>query len=233
MKTILSIFLIILLSSTVFAATLEGSIYNSHLELEKDVLVEISTLPSQKYLSKDGTYSFDLSPGKYTLTATKGFNDITEIIEINVDSKFVIDLFLLPDLVEETELWKSTNEPLFSESEEETQEKTPWYSYLIGGIIVIYALSKFGKARMKYGNVKQFRKKVKEESLKTVENNPEYLDQVLEIIKKHGGRIKQKTLRRELLHLSEAKVSLIVSELEHKGKIEKFKKGRGNIILIK
>ncbi|MGM0771995.1 MAG: helix-turn-helix transcriptional regulator, partial [Halobacteriota archaeon] len=34
------------------------------------------------------------------------------------------------------------------------------------------------------------------------------------------------------LSYSEAKVSLIVSDLENRGLVEKFKKGRGNIIII-
>jgi len=40
-------------------------------------------------------------------------------------------------------------------------------------------------------------------------------------------------LRKEMLYLSEAKISLILTELEHKGKIEKIKKGRGNVIVVR
>ena len=36
-----------------------------------------------------------------------------------------------------------------------------------------------------------------------------------------------------MLDISESKVSLILTELEHKGKIERVKKGRGNVILLK
>ena len=42
-----------------------------------------------------------------------------------------------------------------------------------------------------------------------------------------------KELRKEMLYLSEAKVSLIVTELEHKGLVEKIKKGRGNVLILK
>ena len=55
---------------------------------------------------------------------------------------------------------------------------------------------------------------------------------VLEIIKKEGGRMNQKDLRK-LFPYSEAKISLVIAELESKGKIEKIKKGRGNIIVLK
>ncbi|WP_440953621.1 helix-turn-helix transcriptional regulator [Methanococcoides sp. FTZ1] len=60
---------------------------------------------------------------------------------------------------------------------------------------------------------------------------PSDLQEVLDIIRSGGGRITQKDLRSKLSY-SEAKVSLIVSDLENRGLVEKFKKGRGNIIII-
>jgi uncharacterized membrane protein len=51
------------------------------------------------------------------------------------------------------------------------------------------------------------------------------------MIKEHK-RITQKEIRKEV-PLSEAKISLIISEMEHRGIIEKIKKGRGNIIVLK
>ena len=42
----------------------------------------------------------------------------------------------------------------------------------------------------------------------------------------------QKDIRKSI-PFSEAKVSLILADLEHTGKIEKIKKGRGNIIILK
>jgi uncharacterized membrane protein len=58
------------------------------------------------------------------------------------------------------------------------------------------------------------------------------LDVVLNIIKEEGGRATQRDIRKRL-PLSEAKVSLMISELEAKGKVEKIKKGRGNIVVLK
>ncbi|WP_233083812.1 helix-turn-helix transcriptional regulator [Methanococcoides orientis] len=60
---------------------------------------------------------------------------------------------------------------------------------------------------------------------------PSDLQEVLDIIRSSGGRITQKDLRSKLSY-SEAKVSLLVSDLENRGLVEKFKKGRGNIIII-
>src|SRR3989338_9209218 len=90
------VFLLCLILSQ--ATVLEGSIYNSKLELEQDVIVEISTVPAQKYLAKNGTYSFELSAGEYTLTTRKGFTDIQETVLIKDEGTFHLDLFLLPDL---------------------------------------------------------------------------------------------------------------------------------------
>ncbi len=54
---------------------------------------------------------------------------------------------------------------------------------------------------------------------------------ILEILKKEGGRATQKEIRKHI-PLSEAKVSLMIAELENEGKIKKVKKGRGNIIIL-
>lgn len=52
------------------------------------------------------------------------------------------------------------------------------------------------------------------------------------IISDHGGRIAQAELRKELPY-SEAKVTLMLADLEDRGYIRKIKKGRGNIIIQK
>ena len=60
---------------------------------------------------------------------------------------------------------------------------------------------------------------------------PEDLQEVLELIRASGNRITQLELRKKSRY-SESKVSLMLSDLEDRGLIEKFKKGRGNIIRI-
>ncbi len=60
---------------------------------------------------------------------------------------------------------------------------------------------------------------------------PEDLKEVLELIRVSGNRITQLELRKKSRY-SESKVSLMLSDLEERGMIEKFKKGRGNIIRI-
>ncbi len=239
MKLQFVVFLLILLvfSTLVSAATLQGTVYNEKLEVEKDVLIEIDTVPGQKYLSQDGSYNFELSVGSYNLVAQKGFYVISEEVEVVSEGVFVFDLFLLPGFADEDELWQDTNEELFVEEEDSGYSN---WRYWLAGLIVLILLFRFFRVRRRWGGLRKFRKKKKVEAKKSIaehkeelEKEPGYLEQVLLIIEKNDGRITQRKLRHEMLHLSEAKVSLILTELEHKGKIEKVKKGRGNVILLK
>ena len=233
------LFLLLLLTSQlVSAATLKGSIYDENLELATDVLIEVNTVPQQKYLAKSGSYSFELAPGKYTLTAKNTQYTVTENIEIQSDTgAYLLDIFLLPDFTEEDELWQETEQELPIDPEEAPSRLISW---IIAGIIFAVLLGRIIYMRKKYGSLHLFRRRVKAESKKTVEQHkeelaqePGYLENAVEIIKRHDGRINQKDLRKEMMYLSEAKVSLIVTELEHKGKVEKIKKGRGNVIILK
>ncbi|HWR26227.1 MAG TPA: MarR family transcriptional regulator [Methanosarcina sp.] len=62
-------------------------------------------------------------------------------------------------------------------------------------------------------------------------NLPEDLREILNVIRVSGNRITQRELRKKSPY-SESKVSLMLSDLEERGLIEKFKRGRGNIIRI-
>ena len=57
------------------------------------------------------------------------------------------------------------------------------------------------------------------------------LREILDVIRGHKGRITQKDLRSKLEY-SEVKVSLMLSELEKRGLIKKFKNGRENIVIL-
>lgn len=54
---------------------------------------------------------------------------------------------------------------------------------------------------------------------------------VIATIEKNGGRITQLDLRKSLPY-SEAKISLIISELEDAGYLKKIKRGRGNVLIL-
>ena len=231
-----AIILVILILGMSFASatTLKGTIYTADLEPAANVLVEITTVPEQRFLARDGTYSFEVPPGNYTLTALKGDLSISDSVEIIHQGEFVYDIFLIPNLADEEDLLNDTQQPLFDE-----EQSFPW-QYVVAGLIIVLLLYRFWTLRKKYGSLRMFRKRIKAESAKTIEQHkeelakePGYVEKAVEIIRQHDGRISQKELRKEMLYLSEAKVSLIITELEHKGKIEKIKKGRGNVIILK
>lgn len=60
---------------------------------------------------------------------------------------------------------------------------------------------------------------------------PADLQEILDILKSQGGRMTQKDMRKRLRY-SEGKVSLMLLDLEKRGKIQKFKKGRGNVLFL-
>jgi len=210
----------------VLGATLKGTVYNSNLNAEVNVLVEVNTEPAQRFLSKDGTYSFDLPKGSYNITASKLDQRVSADIAIAQDGEYVYDLFLMPEMGTEEEFWNEVD-PVVSEDILEESSPLSWWWVVLGAGILLFL-----------GGVIYYIKKGSSVVEKPLEKGPEtaepgYLEEAISVIKKHGGRIYQTELRKEMMHLSESKISLVLTELEHKGKIEKIKKGRGNAIILK
>ncbi len=202
--------LIILFTSLVSAATLEGNVYDENLDLAENVLIQIN---QQKFLSKDGSYSFELALGNYLITVKGNNQETTESVTIKDEGKHVLDLFLLPDFLEEDELWQDLEYQL-----EVSEELNLNGLYLIIILILVFIVFRFLRVK-------------KQSKLQPHQENNS-LNKVLEILKENDGRITQKDLRKELFPLSEAKVSLMVTELENKGQVKRIKQGRGKIILL-
>ncbi|MDD5133419.1 MAG: winged helix-turn-helix transcriptional regulator [Candidatus Nanoarchaeia archaeon] len=203
--TLLGIFLISLISVNAITATIQGSVYDLTLDKVNNVILEINTIPEQTYVAKIGDYSFESIPvGDYVIKAYTQDRSLitTENITINQEGTYTIDLFLIPEF-------------------EEKETKSTNYLYYIIPFILILILIAIIYKRLKIP------KKVE---LK-IEGVKDDLEKVIEIIKKEGGRTTQKDIR-EKIGLSEAKVSLMIVELEDKGIIKKIKKGRGNIIIL-
>ena len=59
---------------------------------------------------------------------------------------------------------------------------------------------------------------------------PRDLKEIIEILESLGGRMTRKDLGTRL-NCPEAKVSLMITDLEGRGLVHKVKKGRGNVIL--
>ncbi|MFC1686884.1 helix-turn-helix transcriptional regulator [Nanoarchaeota archaeon] len=261
---VLYMLIALFLVSSVSAATLTGTIYDLNLDTVDDVIIEINTNPTQRYLA-DSNYSLDIPEGKYILVAKKGNLITKEEIKISGSGTFVFDLFLFPSFDDEDEILSDIGG--LSVDEKEGFSKYPWWSYAIALGIFVFLIIRVIKARKKYGPLRKKKEKVedvpKEEKASETpkaEEKPEeqkeetnkesteekeeqeeqssssesdQVEKTLEIIKQNDGRITQKELRKEMMHLSEAKISLIITELEHKGKVEKIKKGRGNVVILK
>ena len=108
--TLLLVLLLIQLSGIVQAATLQGEIYNTNLDQESNVVVNINSVPAQQFLSKDGFYSFNLPAGSYNLSASKNGLKASENIIIVEGGTYVYDLFLLPDVSDENQLLQESDQ---------------------------------------------------------------------------------------------------------------------------
>ncbi|MEM1578643.1 MAG: hypothetical protein QXN34_05385 [Archaeoglobaceae archaeon] len=201
----LGIVFVILLATPVFADSVYGTIYRWDTLEPVEAVVTIKNGVEQRMVAINGSYHFEVEPGNYTIIAKS--RDLIAIENLTIRGKVLFDLILFPEF----ELPEEVPEmPL-----EEEQD----YSFLaiimsLAGIFGIYAIKK-----------KCLKSKV-EEIL------PEDLKAVVNAIKAHGGRITQKELRKKL-GFSEAKMSLIIADLERRGIVEKVKKGRGNLIFLK
>ncbi len=218
MKSFFTFFLlVVLLSSAAEAAVVTGKLYDSRFEILKNTVVEINTFPKQTYVSKDGTYSFTLTSGRFTLTAFHKLKNGTILyarkqVLMPSAGTYKVDLILDKPY---------TGEELPSELNRNFLYVTPMILFfsMTGVLFVIILVLVFFLLRRR--NTKT----------PTYEDND--IQDFIKAIKDEGGRTTQKELRKKFQKYSEAKVSLIVSEMESKGIIEKIKKGRGNIIILK
>ncbi|MBI4738935.1 hypothetical protein HY772_05235 [Candidatus Woesearchaeota archaeon] len=109
LRAISSALMLFLLCPFVLGATLHGSTYDLELKTLNNVVVEIDTTPVQRYVSKNGTYSFSVDPGSYFIRARyspDNFTTLTSLdrIKIQKEGDYVFDLFLLPDLDEDKDI---------------------------------------------------------------------------------------------------------------------------------
>ena len=217
------IVLLLLLLNAVNAATIHGTIYDLSLKKLSNARVEINTSPKQFLIAQNGTYSFNVPDGIYRIKAQLvQRNDVIASVEENItiaqDGSYTLDLILFPDVEEGVE------DPEIDVNGSVIDEKSDrilligFIVLLVFGVIVLAAY--FIRTR-------------KKEMAVSEETSSDYdLEEVIKIIRKEDGRTTQKEIRKQI-PLSEAKISLMIAELEHKGIIEKIKKGRGNIIILK
>jgi len=221
--------LFLLLVPLASAATITGNVYDFSLE-KVEAIVEINTQPKQTMVAKE-SYSFQVPPGQYILTAKQMDGDFVEAFvqeEIIVDQEgdFIIDLILFPNIDEnefdlddfeiDTDIDYQDSETKNTESETNTEPKKDYKDLIAGIFFVIIGIGIFLISKFKP-------KPHKDDGLDEIANN------VLEFIVKNK-RVTQKDIRKEF-PFSEAKISLIITELEDKNLVKKIKKGRGNVIV--
>jgi uncharacterized membrane protein len=250
-KVLVAVAILALLLPFSSAAKIYGEIYNIELE-PVGALVKINTTPEQKAFVH-GNYSFDVPLGVYMLEAfsvEKGvvYSD-SELLKIEQEGNYRVDLILMETeeelFLNDTEL-NSIIELLNLISEE---KKTNWkaiaiviaaFIFVVLAIVVVKLRKRKkakrlrkGKARRKEkekarGAEARAREESKEKILELLRTDT-FKKQVTDILQKER-RILQRDLRKKL-NVSEAKLSLLVSELEAEGKVKKIKRGRTNILI--
>jgi len=216
MKRGIYVILFLLLIDTVLGATVFGNVYDFGLDKQPNTIIEVNSTPKQIIVAKEGEYSFELPVGKYEIKAkylvnNETYSSVIETIDIKTQGDFRLDLILFPNFELEEEILKEAE--LEVEDLEEKDYTVPIIFAVILGIgIILYLISKLIKSKE--------------------EIEADEAKKIIEFIKKHGSRITQKDIRKNFPS-SEAKISLILTELEEKGIIKKIKRGRGNIIVLK
>jgi len=242
------ILLIIIVASLVMsaqAAKVYGSIYEwSDLENPlKNVIVEIEENATrvQYKVSNDGAYSFDIAPGIYVLRAKYYINNILEFsgeeklhIEKPDDSRN-LDLLLFPPTDSDYEYLGDIN--LTGELEPKEPDVANYIAVIIVVLLIALIIIFFLWKKKRKPVIPEPDEIPSEPPVnpimpieKKTEELPDDLRELYDLILKKGGRTTQKEIRKNALY-GEAKVSLMLADLEDRGLIKKIKKGRSNIII--
>jgi len=222
------VFLLLLVSiflvPCINAAEIYGTVYDMSLNPAMGAVIEVDSVPKQTNILKDGTYLFLLPVGEYVIKATyiSSYNvySTEENITIVDEGRYIVDLIVFPDLSEESELLLLSEDITLEEIYEDETKAFPWL-YIILILVIVAAIFLFFKKR----------KPVKKTDEKILEEEIDPKDKIYEFIKQKGGRVTQKEIRKNF-PVSQASISLILTELENDGKLKKIKRGKGNIIIL-
>ncbi len=237
----------VILMPFVLGATIHGKVFDYNFAIAKNSVVRINTIPEQIVVAVDGAYSFNVPIGKYTLSAELK-DEIDRIIysmddDISVvsDGDYVRDLIMFPnDDLDELDLENNVTTPSLPDNMKVSSQKT---ILLITGLIlvIIFALiycAAFKKCKWKarlFPKEKESKVAIAETSetkaaqaVPVAEETDDFAE-LTDFIRKNK-RVTQKDIRKQF-PMSEAKISLMLTDLESQGKIRKIKKGRGNVVV--
>lgn len=225
-KKVLIVIVFLLYINTSMAALVHGNVYDLSLNKLNNVVVEVNSNPKQSFVVKDSEYKFNLNIGTYVIKASyiknKELIASTEenIVIIDPNGDYNLDLILFPNI--DDELLNQTDLNIEDINGNSTKFRILIIFLILSSLAVVLYF------------VLKVKKKPEQEQLSEIKETESFRDEVvekvLEILNREK-RINQKDLRKEL-NLSEAKISLVVAQLESEGKVKKFKKGRGNIIIL-
>ncbi len=234
MKKYILIVALLLLIQSAYASTIEGNVYDFSLK-KISAKITINTQPRQQFIAQNGSYVFTASKGTYTITAEqldkgKSIAAVQENITIPEQGTFHIDLIVFPDFEQEQDLI-DTDITVEDITIEDTTKLTT-IAALVAGIAIIVIMVM--RARRIHNRFKQQIKEAESQKMMTETKNnelPKDLQELLNFIRTAGGRTTQKDVRKQFPQ-SEAKISLMIADLEQRNLIQKIRKGRGNILIL-
>ena len=244
----LSLIILILTLPVACAFTIHGTIYEwSTFDPLDHALIEVNSTPVQFRVATSGVYSFNLPPGNYLIKTSYYNNDTLEYYsEDNMTvteevGDFVFDILLFPLEEEEDEF---PDEDLGNVTFDiGGNPDLDWnYFYIVVLLLVILAAAGYYYYRQKQVDEKEIEdasEMHQEEPQEMPQKSrpdisaplPDDLREIITILEGAGGRITQMDLRKKL-NCSESKVSLMITDLEARGLVQKIKKGRGNILIL-
>jgi uncharacterized membrane protein len=215
-------FLAITLVGFAKGASISGNVYDYGLQPVNGAVIAINTVPRQQMVISNLSYRFNVPPGRYNLTASYDDGSLRYVaregIQVQEEGDYTLDIILMPTVGDEdnlTDLPSYEYEPDMFPGE----KRSLWPALMMalgiaaiaGSIVLINVL--------------------RNPAMKRDTDREGSDEDILSLIRKQK-RITQKDIRK-IIPLSEAKISLVIADLESQGRIRKIRKGRGNIIFYK
>ncbi len=230
MRTFAILLLLLLLPLGAFGATLSGTAYTQNFAVAQYTILTINTTPEQRVILEDGTYNLTVPPGTYVLRASlrqSGHVYEDEVVVRAVDEReYAYDLILFrTDAVIEDEEDPTAG---LEFPEDEIADSSRVREYLLGGSLLLLLLAGIGY----FGPRTWWKREAKAVKSSVPAGLPSDLSEALAALKAEGGRATQKDLRKRLPY-SEAKVSMMLADLEARGLVKRIKQGRANLIVLK
>lgn len=212
-----------------WAATITGVIYDDQFEPLRKAVVYINTEPEQQLVSQYGAYIFTVEPNAtYIIRATFTQNGITkefarEEIIVSRPGTYTVDLIPKEGFIFAVEFEDTIRNRLMYRFETHF-----WQFISVAFIIIIILLaSLFFTIRFFLKRITVIRSEKQEQF--TLNDDDVIKKKIISILEKANNSVSQKEIRKHFA-LSEAKISLVLSEMERDNSIRKNKIGRKNVI---